>query len=109
MLDLDALVELVAGSTATSEDGIHLVQMDRSKFIRSEGKLRSAHQASGYLRTGEWEPVTPTCGVEHCVLPTHLEEAELVMVAQASAPTLASLYRKAKSRGLVTTTSGYGG
>ena len=109
MLDLDSLIELVAGSTATSEDGVHLVQMDQSKFIRSEGKVRSAQQASGFLSTGEWDPVAPTCGVEHCVLPTHLEEAELVMVAQASAPTLASLYRKAKSRGLITTQFAYGG
>lgn len=109
MIDLEALPTFVAGSTATSEDGSHLVQMDQQKFIRIEGVLRSVQQASGYLGTEEWEAVAPTCGVEHCVLPAHLEQTEMLLVAQASKPTLASLYRKAKSRGLITAQPAYGG
>jgi hypothetical protein len=109
MFDIDALIELVSTSTATSEDGEHLVQMDYSKFIRSEGSLRSAQQASGYLATGEWGTATPTCGAHECIHPNHMEAVELVMVAQASAVSLADLYRKAKGRGLVTAQTSYGG
>jgi hypothetical protein len=38
-----------------------------------------------------------------------MEAVELVMVAQASAVSLADLYRKAKGRGLVTAQTSYGG
>jgi hypothetical protein len=109
MFDYDALIELVSTSTATSEDGEHLVQMDYSKFIRSEGSLRSAQQASGYLSTGEWGTAIPTCGAADCIHPDHMEAADLVMVAQANTTTLADLYRKAKSRGLVTPQTAYAG
>ena len=109
MFDIEALIELVSTSTATSEDGNHLVQMDYSKFIRSEGSLRSAQQASGYLSTGEWGTAIPTCGAQDCIHPDHMETAELVMVAQASAVSLADLYRKAKARGLITTRTEYAG
>jgi hypothetical protein len=109
MFDYDALIELVSTSTATSEDGEHLVQMDYSKFIRSEGSLRSAQQASGYLSTGEWGTAIPTCGAADCIHPDHMEAADLVMVAQANTTTLADLYRKAKRRGLVTPQTAYAG
>ena len=109
MVDIDALIELVSTSTATSEDGMHLVQMDYSKFIRSEGSLRSAQQASGYLATGEWGTAVPTCGAPECIHPEHMETAELVMVAQSNAVSLADLYRKAKNRGLVTARTEYAG
>lgn len=109
MIDLDALIELVSGSTATSESGDHLVQTDHSKFIRLDGSLRSAQQASGYLATGEWSSVVPTCGVEDCIHPEHMEAADMVMVAQANVASLADLYRKAKSRGLITPQTAYAG
>ena len=109
MIDLDALIELVSSTTATSESGDHLVQMDYSKFIRSEGSLRSAQQASGYLATGEWGSVVPTCGVQDCIQPDHMEATDMVMVAQANVASLADLYRKAKSRGLITPQTAYAG
>jgi hypothetical protein len=111
MVDLDALIELVSTSTATSEDGSHLVQMDYTKFIRSDGALRSAQQASGYLATGEWGSVTPSCQVEDCIQPDHMEAADLAMVADHAtrAVSLADLYRKAKGRGLLTARTSYGG
>ena len=109
MFDIDALIELVSTSTATSEDGDNLVQMDYSKFIRMDGQLRSIQQASGYLATGEWGTAVPTCGVADCIHPDHMEAAELVMVQQANAVSLADLYRKAKSRGLVTARTEYAG
>ncbi|MGV0949445.1 MAG: hypothetical protein ACOYB3_02145 [Azonexus sp.] len=110
MFDLESLIELVSTSTATSEDGNHLVQMDYSKFIRSEGSLRSAQQASGYLATGEWGTAIPTCGEQECIHPDHMEEAGLALVAQhTQAVSLADLYRKAKSRGLVTARTEYAG
>ena len=109
MSDIDALIELVSTSTATSEEGEHLVQTDYSKFIRLEGSLRSAQQASGYLATGEWGSVVPTCGYGECIHPDHMEAADLVMVAQANVVSLADLYRKAKNRGLITAQTSYAG
>ena len=69
----------------------------------------AAQQASGYLRTGEWGSVVPTCGVQDCIHPGHMEATDMVMVAQATTATLADLYRKAKSRGLVTARTEYAG
>ena len=109
MIDLDALIELVSSSTATSENGQHLVQTDHAHFVRMDGQLRSAHAASGYLATGEWGSVVPTCGVEDCIHPEHMEAADMVMVAQANVASLADLYRKAKSRGLITPQTAYAG
>jgi hypothetical protein len=110
MIDLDELIELVSDTTATSEDGDHLVQMYYTKFIRSDGALRSAQQASGYLATGEWGSATPTCGAPECIHPDHMEAADLAMVANhTTAVNLADLYRKAKGRGLLTPQTSYGG
>jgi len=110
MIDLQALIELVSSSAVTSEDGEHLVQMDYSKFIRSDGALRSAQQASAMLGTGEWGSSVPTCGVGDCIHPDYMEEAGITLVAQRSqAVSLADLYRKAKGRGLLTPQTSYGG
>jgi len=111
VIDLDALIELVADSTATSEDGDHLLVLSYyPRFIRMEGSLRSAQQASAMLGTGEWGSVVPTCGVEDCIQPDHMEQADLTLVAhQATRTKLADLYRKARSRGLVAAQTSYGG
>ena len=107
----DDLIELVSDGTATSEDGEHLllVHSYHPRFIRMDGQLRSIQQASGYLATGEWGSVVPTCGAPECIHPAHMEAAELVMVAQANVASLADLYRKAKSRGLITPQTEYAG
>jgi hypothetical protein len=111
MIDMGTLLEQVSESTATSEDGDHLVQMYYPQFIHSEGKIRTLQQASNYLDTGEWVSVVATCTVQECCLPSHLDEAANLLVAQHSqAVSLADLYKKGRSRGLLTAQStGYGG
>ena len=116
MIHLDLLIPAVAGYTATSEDGDHLVQMYQSDLIHSDGVLRSVQQASGYLQMADWEPVAATCGVLDCCRPDHLdhlmvvkEQADLNLVA-SHAVSLADLYRKGRKTGLLTAqSSGYGG
>jgi hypothetical protein len=90
--------------------------MDYSNLIHSEGDLRSAQQASGYLQMGDWEPVLPTCGVVECVRPDHLDHTHIVKDEQdlqlvaAHAVSLADLYKAGRKRGLLTAQStGYGG
>ena len=117
MSDIEELTQQVAGTTATSEDGNHLVvrsyQLD---FILLEGKVMSAQQASGYLQMGDWEPVSPTCGVAECVRPDHLDHAHIVkeqedlQLVANQAVNLADLYRAGRKKGLLTAQStGYGG
>jgi hypothetical protein len=112
VIDVDELIELVSSETATSEDGEHLVVRSfYSKFIRMDGALRSAQQASGFMATGEWGTASPACGVDDCIRPDHMEAADLALVHQhsARAVSLADLYRKAKGRGLLTARTSYGG
>lgn len=104
------LIEQVAEATVTTEDGDHLVQMYQSNLIRSSEGLVPAQRASGFLTTGEWSPVVSTCDIAECCRPDHLEEQSLALVTQHhTAVTLADLYRKARSRGLVTARTEYGG
>lgn len=110
MNSLDSLIEQVSSGTATSEDGDHLVQIYYGKIIRTDDKVRSVQQASHYLHTGEWGPVVSTCGDADCCRPDHLEEQALALVAQHhQAVSLADLYRKGRSRGLLTARTEYGG
>ena len=60
MIDLQALIELVSSSAVTSEDGEHLVQMDYSKFIRSDGALRSAQLSINDLTSASELPARPS-------------------------------------------------
>jgi hypothetical protein len=109
------LIEQVSEATATSEDGDHVVVLYQSNFIRSEEGLKSVQQASGRLQLGEWEPVAATCGLPECCRPDHLVEAHLakdeedLQLVAAHAISLADLYRKGRSRGLLTARSEYGG
>lgn len=116
MTGLEHLIEGVAESTVTTEDGEHLVvRMDYSNLIYSEGDLKSPQQASGYLQLGEWEPVAATCGLPECCRPDHLVEAHIakdeedLQLVAAHAVSLADLYRKGRSRGLLTVRTEYGG
>lgn len=112
---MPTLIEQVAEATATTGDGEHLIQMDYTKFIRSEGRTTSVQQASGYLATGEWVSVGSTCGNADCCRPDHLttlvqaKEANDLRLVATHAATLADLYRRARSRGLVAARSEYGG
>lgn len=107
--DLELIQSQLAEITATSEDGEHLVQMDQVDLIRSDGTTVTAQQASGYLEMGEWEGSHPCSTDPTCVLWTHvttvtdpMSEAELdTLVSRASRPTLAALYKNARSKGLV--------
>jgi hypothetical protein len=115
-VNLDQLIEQVSNATVTSEDGDHLVHMYQSQFIHSEGVLKSVQQASGFLQMGDWESVSPTCGVVECVRPDHLDHAHIVkeeedlQLVASHAVSLADLYRQGRKRGLLTAQStGYGG
>lgn len=115
--DLELIQSQLAEITATSEDGEHLVVLsDYLNLIRSDGTIVSPQQASGYLGLGEWEGSHPCTADPTCVLWTHVttvsvpmtEEEEDLLVAQASRPSLATLYRQARATGLVPATpSGY--
>lgn len=111
MSEVDELLTAVAEATTTTEDGEHLVvRMDYINLIRSSEGLVPVQRASGYLATGEWSHVVSTCGIEDCCRLDHLEEQGLALVTQHhQAVTLADLYRKARSRGLVTARTEYGG
>jgi len=107
--DLDLIQSQLAEITATSEDGDHLVLLDQVDIIRLSGEVVPAQQASGYLGLGEWEGSHPCSTDPTCVLWTHvttvadpMSETELdKLVNRASRPTLATLYKNARSKGLV--------
>jgi len=110
------LIEQVSEVTVTTEDGDHLVQMYQADLILSERKIVSVQQASGWLQMGNWEPVSPTCGVVECVRPDHLDHAHIVkeqedlQLVATQAVSLADLYRAGRKKGLITAkTTGYGG
>ena len=110
------IISQLADWTVTSEDGDHLVQTYYPKFIHSDEDIRSFQQASGYLQMGDWEPVSPTCGVAECVRPDHLDHAHIVkeqedlQLVANQAVNLADLYRAGRKKGLLTAQStGYGG
>lgn len=114
--DLELIQSQLSEVTATSEDGEHLVLLYQVDLIRSDGTIVPAQQASGYLGLGEWEGSHPCTADPTCVLWTHVttvsvpmtEEEEDLLVAQASRPSLATLYRQARATGLVPATpSGY--
>ena len=107
--DLESIQSQLAEITATTEDGDHLVQMDHLDFIRSDGTIVTAQQASAYLSTGEWEGSHRCADLPDCVRPEHvttvadpMSETEIdQLVSRASRPTLAQLYKQARGKGLV--------
>jgi hypothetical protein len=109
------LIEQVSETSATSEDGHHLVHMYYPDLIRSTADSGPARRALWQVDKGEWvHDLEPTCGQQDCILPDHTrpldkDEADLVLVQSHNTVTLAELYRKGKSRGLLTARTEYGG
>lgn len=113
--DAQVLDQLAEGS-ATSESGDHLLWVDPTMMILTEDGPRPAQQATWYLGAGQWDDtVTTTCGAPDCVLPAHVTTASLVKdeedlaLVERTSVSLATLYRKAKNRGLLAARTEYGG
>lgn len=112
----DQLLMQLAEGTATSEDGRHLFPVYPEYMVLTGDGPRPAQQATWYLGAGQWDDsTTTTCGVQDCVLPDHVTTASLakddedLALVQRSNQTLATLYRKAKNRGLLSPRTEYGG
>ena len=115
--DAELLVQVAEG-TATSMDGDHLIWLEPEMWVLTKEGATLPRQAVRYLDVGQWDTVLwVTCDQHDCVRPDHIvdaagykkhqEEQDLVLVQQDSQLTLAALYKKAKSKGLVTSTSAY--
>ena len=116
MDSVDTLISQLSLTTATTEDGDHLVHSYQMDLIHMGGKIVTSQQASGYLQMGDWSPVVSTCGIADCCRPDHLDHATVVKDEQdlqlvaAHAVSLADLYRAGRKKGLLTAQStGYGG
>lgn len=112
----DQLYLQLAELTATSEDGQHLLMLVPDLQVLTEDGPRPAQQATWYLGAGQWDDsVTTTCGQQDCVLSDHVTTASLAKdeedleLVQRTSVSLATLYRKAKSRGLLSPRTEYGG
>jgi hypothetical protein len=106
---------------------MHLLWSDLEVKIITEDGPRTARQAAWYLHTHHWiDDVFDICGNDQCVDIDHLtvskteadqhaaqrqadKEEELMQLVQRQSVTLASLYKKGKSRGLIGPSSQYGG
>lgn len=106
-----SIINQLADITATSEDGAHLILVDRVDIVLPTREVVSPKAASAYLYVGEWTPVPLFCSDPDCILPAshsvgvtptvQTEDEEDAMVRKASRPSLASLYKKARDKGLV--------
>jgi len=112
--DEPRLIEQVSETSATSEDGHHLVHLYYSDLIHSTADAGPARRAMWQLAKGEWiTDLESGCEEQDCILPDHTrimnkDESDLALV-QSHTQTLAELYRKGKSRGLLTARTDYGG
>jgi hypothetical protein len=118
----ESIASQLAEITATSEDGEHLLLMEPNvRIILSDMHGMSGHprEAAAYLSVGEWGAEHLCPGHMDCVLWSHVSdapmsdppatvEAEVLseaeedqLVRKASRPTLASLYKGARAKGLV--------
>lgn len=117
----DSIAAQLAEVTATSEDGEHLLLMEpdvRILLSDMHGGAGHPREAAAYLSVGQWGADHPCSGHLDCVLWSHIadspmsdphatvealteEEDEDALVRAASRPTLASLYKNARSKGLV--------
>ena len=115
----DSIASQLAEITATSEDGEHLFLLEQVTIILPDmhGGVDSPRAAAAYLNTGTWGTTHPCPVHEDCVLWSHVsdtpvsdppaivesltEEEEDLLVRKASRPPLASLYKRARSAGLV--------
>lgn len=112
----DQLIMQLAELTATSEDGQHLLVLVPDLQVLTEDGPRPAQQATWYLSAGQWDDtVTTTCGHTDCALEAHVTTASLAKdeedleLVQRTSVSLATLYRKAKNRGLLVARTEYGG
>jgi hypothetical protein len=107
----------VAEGSVTSLNGECLIWIDSNMRVITEKGVSTAQQAIWYLDTGEWVPTYPTCGTPDCLRVDHLTDSpaqaaaakdeEVLALVQRTSVSLASLYRKAKGRGLLSGSSGY--
>ncbi len=103
--------------------GDHRVWFDPQVQVITEDGARTPAQVVIYLTLHRWvDEVFNNCGVDNCITGLHnsLTEAhadevrdaeDMILIQQhhTQAVTLADLYRKGKSRGLLGPTSAYGG
>jgi hypothetical protein len=120
-LTQESVAHQLAEVTATSEDGDHLILIDKVDIVLTQrhGGIRSAKDASAYLDVGEWVTTHSCSTVEDCILWSHVsdpvatvvddtEDEEDQQVRKASRPSLATLYKRARQTGLVpASTAGY--
>lgn len=115
----DHILNQLAENSTTDETGEHLVMLDSAKKLHVSGlKYTSAQRASAYLHMGEWvDAASPGCGMSTCVRPDHMTvvlrpaptaDADDLGLVQRHSMSLSSLYKKAKSRGLLPPRSEYG-
>lgn len=111
----DSIVAQLAEVTATSEDGEHLLLLEPGASIilpDMEGRIATAIAAISYLHVGDWDASHPCAVDRDCVLWSHVsdlpatvapptEEEVDALVRKASRPSLASLYKNARGKGLV--------
>lgn len=113
-MDLRQVIEQLSEVTATSDDGDHLVLLYQVQIIHSDGQIASPRQAAAYLATGEWEGSHPCMQEAECIHPAHVSPVRVTeeqldqMVSRATRPSLATLYKKARSQGLVPASTGTG-
>ena len=124
--DQESIASQLAEITATSYDGEHLLLMENVTIVVSQmqGGITDPRAASAYLQVGQWGVSHPCSVHPDCILGSHVTDApvsdppvkvvpiteaeEDQLVKRASRPSLASLYKRARSTGLVSPSpSGY--
>lgn len=119
----DEIVTQLAAITATSEDGEHLLVVEPAALVLlnlEKPTVVSLNDAAAFLIVGGWSSSHSCSEHKDCVRPEHVadppapaeveveatvtplrEDEEDALVRAASRPTLASLYKNARSKGLV--------
>lgn len=115
---VEQLFEQVAEGSATTLNGVCQTWLDEAMLVLTEDGPRPAQQAVWYLDGGEWAPTIHTlCETPGCLVLAHLtddpakvsaaKDEELLVLVERNSTSLASLYRKAKNRGLLSSRSSY--
>jgi hypothetical protein len=109
------LIDQLAEHTAT--DGECVLWLAGDQLILTTDGLRPPASVVFHMSTGQWvEDPVQVCGNTDCVRGEHLvhrpykydlSQQEEDLVERASRPSLASLYREGRSRGLLTRSSQY--
>lgn len=104
--------------THTTVQGEHRIWASPEIKVISDDGPRTAQQVVWYLETGSWhDHLYPTCGEPACTRFKHLtpsraqlaaiQDEALLDLVQRSSVNLAALYRKGKSKGLLTSRTQY--